>query len=71
MTPLSRFQAFHHIIMTGNRLGTEGIGVRYPTGVRDFYILLSVQTSSGVHKAFCTMDTGLSFPGDKAAGTCS
>jgi hypothetical protein len=35
---------------------------------QDFSLLHSVQTGSGAHTASCTMGTGGSFPGGKAAG---
>jgi hypothetical protein len=46
-------------------------GVWVPAGVRDFYLLHSVQTVSGAHLASCLMGIGGSFLGDKAVGTSS
>jgi hypothetical protein len=42
--------------------------VPLPAGARDFYLLDSVQTSSGAHAASYTMSTGGSFPGVKRSG---
>jgi hypothetical protein len=42
--------------------------VRFPAGVTDFSLLHSVQTGSEAHPASYTIDTGGSFPGNKAAG---
>jgi hypothetical protein len=43
-------------------------GVRFPEGARDFYLLHSVQTDSGVHVASYPTHTGTSFSAGKAAG---
>jgi hypothetical protein len=43
-------------------------GVRFRAGARDFSLLHSVQTCSGVHLASYTMGSGGFFPGAKAAG---
>jgi hypothetical protein len=42
------------------------IGVRSPTGVKDFSSILCVQTGSGAHPASSPMGTGGPFPGGKA-----
>jgi hypothetical protein len=47
-------------------LDDRAIGVRFPTGAKDFSCSLCVQTGSGVHPASCTMCTGVPSPGVKA-----
>jgi hypothetical protein len=42
------------------------IGVRFPSGAKDFSSSLCVQTGSGVHPASCTKGTGVLSPGVKA-----
>jgi hypothetical protein len=42
------------------------IGVRSPSGAKDFSSSLCVQTDSGAHPASYPMGTGVSFPGGKA-----
>jgi hypothetical protein len=42
-------------------------GVQFLIGVRDFYLMLSVQTGSGVHPGSYPMGTGVCFPWDTAA----
>jgi hypothetical protein len=39
-------------------LDDRAIGVRYPTGTKDFSSSLCVQTGSEAHPASCTMGTG-------------
>jgi hypothetical protein len=43
-------------------------GVRFSVRERDFFVLHSVQADSEAHPASYPVDTGGSFPGDKAAG---
>jgi hypothetical protein len=52
-------------IATGYVLGSRN---SIPEGARDFSFLHSVQTGSGAHQASCSLGTGGSFPGCKAAG---
>jgi hypothetical protein len=47
-------------------LDDRAIGVRSPTGVKDFSPILCVQTGSGSNPASCPMGTGGTFPGVKA-----
>jgi hypothetical protein len=47
-------------------LDNRAIGVRSPTGVKDFSSILCVQTGSGAHPASSAMGTGGLFPGGKA-----
>jgi hypothetical protein len=47
-------------------LDDQAIGVRSPTGEKDFSSNLCVQTGSGAHPDSCTMGTGGPFPGGKA-----
>jgi hypothetical protein len=44
------------------------VGVSFPTGAKDFALLLSVQTGSRVHSAFYPIGTEGSFTARKAAG---
>jgi hypothetical protein len=53
-------------IVSGYGLDDRAIGVRSPAGVKDFFSILSVQTSSGAHPTSCPMGTGGHFPGGKA-----
>jgi hypothetical protein len=48
-------------------LDDRAIGIRSPSGAKDFSCSLCVQTGSGAHPAFCTMGTGGPFPGGKNA----
>jgi hypothetical protein len=48
-------------------LDDRAIGVRSPTGSKDFSSILCVQTGSGAHPASCTMGTGGPFPWRKSA----
>jgi hypothetical protein len=43
-------------------------GVRFPTGVRDFSLVRSVLTDTGVHQTFNPMGTGGSLPRVKLPG---
>jgi hypothetical protein len=52
-------------IAIGYGLDTGGTGIRSPTVVGEFYLLHSVQISSGPHLASYTMGTGHCFPGVK------
>jgi hypothetical protein len=54
-------------IVSDYGLDDRVIGVRSPTGEKDFSSNLCVQTGSGAHPASCTMGTGGSFPGGKSA----
>jgi hypothetical protein len=45
------------------RLDDRAIGVRSPSGAKDFSSNLCVQTGSGAQPASCTMGTGGPFPG--------
>jgi len=54
-------------IATDYGLNDRMIGVRIPAGAGNFSLRHRVQTGSGVHPAFYTMDTESSFPGGKAA----
>jgi hypothetical protein len=47
-------------------LDDRAIGVRSSAGTKDFSSIICVQTSSGAHRASCTMGTGGPFPGGKA-----
>jgi hypothetical protein len=47
-------------------LDNQTIGVRSPTGAKDFSSILCVQTGSEAHPASCTMGTGGPFPEGKA-----
>jgi hypothetical protein len=51
-------------IVSDYGLDDRAIGVRFPTGAKDFSSSLCVQTGSGAHPASCTMGTG----GKSAAG---
>jgi hypothetical protein len=51
-------------IVSGYGLDDRAIGVRSPTGAKDFSSILCVQTGSETHPASCTMGTG----GKSAAG---
>jgi hypothetical protein len=53
-------------IVSDYGLDDRAIGVRPPVGAKDFSYGLFVQTGSGAHPAFCTMDTGGPFPRAKA-----
>jgi hypothetical protein len=53
-------------IVSDYGLDDQAIGVRSPTGEKDFSYSLFVQTGSGAHPASCTMGTGGPFPGAKA-----
>jgi hypothetical protein len=55
-------------IVTGYGMGGLGIGVKSPAGVRDFSLLHSVQTASGVHPASYPKGTWGSIPGIKRKG---
>jgi hypothetical protein len=46
-------------------LDDRAIGVRSPSGAKDFSSNLCVQTGSEAHPASCTMGTGGPFPGAK------
>jgi hypothetical protein len=48
------------------RLDDQAIGVRSPTGAKNFSSNLCVQTGSRAHPASCTMGTGVLSPGVKA-----
>jgi hypothetical protein len=52
--------------VSGYGLDDRAIGVRSPSGEKDFSSNLCVQTGSGAHPASCTMGTGGPFPGGKA-----
>jgi hypothetical protein len=52
-------------IVSDYGLDDRAIGVRSPTGAKDFSSNLCVQTGSGAHPASCTMGTGGPFPGVK------
>jgi hypothetical protein len=47
-------------------LDDRAIGVRSPTGAKDFSSILCVQTGSGAHPDSCPVGTGGPFPGGKA-----
>jgi hypothetical protein len=47
-------------------LDDRAIGVRSPTGAKDFSSILCVQIGSGAHPASCTIGTGGPFLGGKA-----
>jgi hypothetical protein len=75
MEPCLCFPIRHHDVGQAylrNRDGSLGIatdwttGVRFPLGARDFSVLQSVQTGSGLHSASYPMGTEGSFPWDKA-----
>jgi hypothetical protein len=53
-------------IVSGYGLDDRAIGVRSPTGAKDFSCSLCVQTGSVAHPASCTIGTGGHFPGGKA-----
>jgi hypothetical protein len=53
-------------IVSGYGLNNRAIEVRSPSGAKDFFSGLCVQTGSGAHPASCTMGTGCPFPGGKA-----
>jgi hypothetical protein len=53
-------------IVSDYGLDDRAIGVRFPTGAKDFSSILCVQTGSGTHPASCPMGTGGPFPGGKA-----
>jgi hypothetical protein len=61
MTPVSSGS-----IVSDYGLDDRAIGVRSPTGAKDFSSSLCVQTGSEAHPASCPMGTGGPFPGDKA-----
>jgi hypothetical protein len=54
-------------IATGYGLDDRGVGVRVPVGSRIFTFHI-VQTGSGFRPTSYPLDTGVSFPGGKAAG---
>jgi hypothetical protein len=54
-------------IVIGYVLDDRMIGVRFPAGAGNFSLRHHVKTGTGAHLAFYPMDTGDSFPGDKAA----
>jgi hypothetical protein len=54
-------------IVSDYGLDDRAIGVRSPTGAKDFSSSLCVQTGSEAHPASCTMGTGGPFPGGKSA----
>jgi hypothetical protein len=60
-----RHRGSSFVIATGYELDGSG---SIPCRGRDFSLLHSVQTGSGVHPASYTMGTGVFFPGVKAAG---
>lgn len=43
--------------ITGHRLGSRGIVVRFPVRTRDFSVLQRVQTSCGAYLALCSLGT--------------
>jgi hypothetical protein len=53
-------------IVSDYGLDDRAIGVRSPTGAKDFSCILCVQTGSGAHRASFQMGTGGPFPGRKA-----
>jgi hypothetical protein len=53
------------ILLRGICTYYRAIGVRSPTGTKDFSSNLCVQTGSGAHPASCTMGTGGPFSGAK------
>jgi hypothetical protein len=53
-------------IVSDYGLDDRAIWVRSPAGAKDFSYGLFVQNGSGAHPAFCTMGTGVPFPGTKA-----
>jgi hypothetical protein len=54
-------------IATGYGLDARGIGVRFPSGARDFSLLDIVHTGCGAHPASYLMGSGSFLPGGKAA----
>jgi hypothetical protein len=56
---------------TSYELDGQEIWVRFPLEARDFSLLSSVQTGSGVQPAFCSISAGRSVPWIKAAGAWS
>jgi hypothetical protein len=52
--------------VSDHRLDDRTIGVRSPTGAKDFSSILRVQTGSEAHPASCPMGTGGPFLGGKA-----
>jgi hypothetical protein len=52
-------------IVSDYGLDDRAIGVRSPTGVKDFSSSLCVQTGSGAHPASCTWVPGVLSPGVK------
>jgi hypothetical protein len=57
-------------IVSDYGLEDRAIGVRFPTGTKDFSSNLCVQTGSEAHPASCAMGTGGPFPGGKARPGC-
>jgi hypothetical protein len=55
-------------IVLGSGLDDWGSRVRFPAGAGNFSLHHSVQNGSGAQPASYPMDTGGSFPGDKATG---
>jgi hypothetical protein len=55
-------------IVSDYGLDNRTIGVRSPSGTKDFSSNLCVQTGSGAHPASCTMGTGGPFPGGPFPG---
>jgi hypothetical protein len=53
-------------IVPDHGLDDRAIGVRSPSGAKNFSSSLCVQTGSEAHPASCTMGTGGPFPGGKA-----
>jgi hypothetical protein len=53
-------------IVSGYGLDDRVIEGWSPVGAEDFSSILSVETGSGAHPAFCTMGTVGPFPGSKA-----
>jgi hypothetical protein len=52
-------------IVSDYGLDDRAIGVQSPTGTKDFYSILCVQTGSGAHPAPCTMGARVLSPGVK------
>jgi hypothetical protein len=53
-------------IVSDYGLDDRAIGIRSPTGAKDFSSILCVQAGSGAHPASFPMGTGGPFPGGKA-----
>ena len=53
--------------VVARQLADRVIVVPFPEVARDFSVLQSVQTSSVAHPASCSVGTGSSVPGHKAA----